>query len=124
MNSLHPCRHFRRRELMAVGEPSGPAEDFYEVVVVREDLERDQRVRRSLWTLFLSLVLPPSADEFVPFAAHPKLLTSTQVRQKDSGMVLVSYDYLNEASAVNHARSLKQRLHEMSPEEFAEEIGI
>jgi hypothetical protein len=104
--------------------PGRRAEDFYEVIVIRENLEQDQRIKRSLWTLFLSLVLPPSAEEFVPFSTHPKLLTSAQIRRKDGGEVLISYDYRDEASAMNHARSLRQRLHEMSREDFAEEIGI
>lgn len=110
--------------MSTAGPPGSTASDFYDVAVAREAPERSQRARRSLWTLFLSLVLPPSAEEFVRFAAHPKLLTSTQIRWKESGEVLISYDYRDEASAMNHARSLQHRLHEMSREEFANEVGI
>jgi hypothetical protein len=38
--------------------------------------------------------------------------------------VVVSYDYREEDSALNHARSLRERLRQTSRAEFDEDLGI
>lgn len=72
----------------------------------------------------MTLFLPTGAEAYVPHATHPKMLGSVQVKRKADGRVVASYDYRDEESALNHARSLRQRLEEMSLEEFNDELGI
>lgn len=101
-----------------------PAVQFYEVDYVRERLNSEQKVQRSAWTFLMTLFLPAGAEAYVPHATHPRMLGSVQVKRKADGRVVASYDYRDEESALNHARSLRQRLEEMSLGEFNDELGI